>query len=161
MPEPQDQPGDTFATPRTATAALYFNGPEDVLLVNPTYKDGWELPGGYLMPDETPTSALARELLEELGTHLPIGRLLVVDWAPNEREGDKILWIFDGGELTEEQHAKIHVDGVEIDKYAYHHRSELDTLLIPRLARRVHAAIDARAKGETYYLERGARLDGR
>jgi 8-oxo-dGTP diphosphatase len=161
MPEPQDQPGDTIATPRTATAALYFNGPEDVLLVNPTYKDGWDLPGGYLMPGETPTNALERELSEELGTHLPIGRLLVVDWAPNEREGDKILWIFDGGELTEEQHSKIHVDGVEIDKYAYHHSSELDKLLIPRLARRVHAAIDARTKGETYYLERGARLDSR
>ena len=161
MPEPQDQPGDTFATPRTATAALYFAGPENVLLVNPTYKDGWDLPGGYLMPGETPTTALDRELEEELGTRLPVGRLLVVDWAPNEREGDKILWIFDGGELTDEQHAAIWVDGVEIDKYAYHHRSQLDDLLIPRLARRVHAAIDARAKGETQYLEHGAHLSGR
>jgi len=157
--EPQDQPGDTFATPRTATAALYFSGPEAILLVNPTYKDGWELPGGYLMPGETPTSALRRELEEELGTQLPVGRLLVVDWAPNDREGDKILWIFDGGELTDDHHEAIRVDGVEIDKYAYHHRSEIDALLIPRLARRVHAAIDARAKGETYYLERGVRTD--
>ena len=157
MPEPQDQPGETFATPRTATAALYFDGPEHVLLVNPTYKDGWDLPGGYLMPGETPTSALRRELTEELGTELPIGRLLVVDWAPNDREGDKILWIFDGGELTDEQHAAIHVDGVEIGAYAYHHRSKIDALLIPRLARRTQAAIDARAKSETYYLEHGVR----
>ena len=161
MPEPQDQPGDTFATPRTATAALYFDGPESVLLVNPTYKDGWDLPGGYLMPGETPTSALKRELSEELGTQLPVGRLLVVDWAPNEREGDKILWIFDGGELTENQHADIRVDGVEISEYAYHHRDSLDTLLIPRLAKRVHAAIDSRVKGETYYLEHGVHLGSR
>lgn len=160
MPEPQDQPGETFATPRTATAALYFAGPEHVLLVNPTYKDGWDLPGGYLMPRETPTSALRRELEEELGARLPIGRLLVVDWAPNEREGDKILWIFDGGELTAEEQAAIKVDGIEIDKYEYHHRDRLDALLIPRLARRVHAAIEARATGETYYLEHGVRKTG-
>jgi 8-oxo-dGTP pyrophosphatase MutT (NUDIX family) len=158
MPESEDRPGDAFATPRTAAAALYLAGPENVLLVHPTYKVGWELPGGYLLPGETPTSALKRELTEELGTRLPVGRLLVVDWAPNDREGDKVLWVFDGGELADDQHAAIRVDGIEIDAYAYYHRDELDDLLIPRLARRVHAAIDARMNGETYYLEHGVRL---
>ena len=157
---PEDQPGETFATPRAATGVLYFDGPEHVLLVHPTYKEGWELPGGYLMPGETPTSALHREILEELGTPLPVGELLVADWAPSEREGDKILFVFDGGELTEEQLGAICVDGVEIDRYAYHHRSELNNLLIPRLARRVHVAIEAKAKGETAYLEHGLRLGG-
>jgi 8-oxo-dGTP pyrophosphatase MutT (NUDIX family) len=166
MPEPedndqdqdQDRPGGPFATPRTAAAGLYVAGADRVLLVNPVYKDGWDLPGGYLMPGETPTGALRRELVEELGAPLPVGRLLAVDWAPAAREGDKILWIFDGGELSDREHAAITVDGVEISEYAYHHRSELDGLLIPRLARRVHAAIDARANGGTYYLEHGARV---
>jgi 8-oxo-dGTP pyrophosphatase MutT (NUDIX family) len=153
--EPRDQPGETFATPRAAAGVLYFDGRDRVLLVHPTYKDGWDLPGGYLVPGETPTSALYREILEELGTALPVGELLVVDWAPTEREGDKILFVFDGGELTEDQLGEIRVDGVEIDRYAYHHRSELDDLLIPRLARRVHAAIEAKAKGGTSYLEQG------
>jgi len=155
---PQVVPGETFATPRAATGVLYFDGPERVLLVHPTYKEGWDLPGGYLMPGETPTSALHREILEELGTPLPVGDLLVVDWAPSEREGDKILFVFDGGELTEEQLAAIRVDGVEIDSHAYHHRTELDNLLIPRLARRVRAAIEAKAKSRTVYLEHGTRL---
>ncbi|HWG24644.1 MAG TPA: NUDIX hydrolase, partial [Actinospica sp.] len=66
-----------------------------------------------------------------------------------------ILFVFDGGELTAEQLAAIRVDGVEIDRYAYHHLTELDSLLIPRLARRVHAAIEAEAKSETMYLEHG------
>ena len=154
-----DQAGGPFATPRTAAGVLYFDGPEHVLLVHPTYKEGWDLPGGYLMPGETPTSALRRELLEELGADLPIGELLVVDWAPSEREGDKVLFVFDGGELTEGQRAAIRVDGVEIDRYAYHHTSALDGLLIPRPARRVHVAVRARANGgETVYLEHGARL---
>lgn len=155
---PQDQPGETFANPRAASGVLYFDGPERILLVHPTYKEGWDLPGGYLMPGETPTSALHREILEELGTPLPVGELLVADWAPSEREGDKILFVFDGGELTEEQLIAIRVDGVEIDRYAYHSRTELDALLIPRLACRVRAAIEAKATGKTVYLEHGARL---
>jgi 8-oxo-dGTP pyrophosphatase MutT (NUDIX family) len=154
------QPDDeTFATPRAAAGVLYFDGPERILLVHPTYKEGWDLPGGYLMPGETPTSALRREIREELGTALPVGELLVVDWAPSDREGDKILFVFDGGELTGEQQASIRVDGAEIDRYAYHHRSAIDALLIPRLARRVHVAIQARAAAETVYLEHGARPD--
>lgn len=148
---------ESFATPRAATGVLYFDGSDRVLLVHPTYKPGWDLPGGYLMPGETPTSALRRELLEELGTALPVGELLVVDWAPSESEGDKILFVFDGGELTEQQLAAIHVDGVENDGFTYHHRTDLDSLLIPRLARRVHAAIEARAEGATRYLEHGDR----
>ena len=151
---------NAFATPRAAAGVLYFDGPDRVLLVHPTYKEGWDLPGGYLMPGETPTSALRRELLEELGTPLPVGELLVVDWAPNGGEGDKVLFVFDGGELSDEQRTAIRVDGAEIDRHAYHHRGEIDGLLIPRLARRVHAAIEARAKGETVYLEHGARPTG-
>lgn len=157
----REQSAEAFATPRAAAGVLYFDGPERVLLVHPTYKDGWELPGGYLMPGETPVSALHRELLEELGTPLPCGELLVVDWAPSEGEGDKVLFVFDGGELTGEQLAAISVDGVEIDGYAYHHRTELEALLIPRLVRRVRAAIEAKAAGATVYLEHGVRLGGR
>lgn len=47
--------------------------------------------------------ACSREVLEELGLTLPLGPLLVVDWAPAEAEGDKILFIFDGGTLTADQ----------------------------------------------------------
>lgn len=156
---PHDTEDETFAAPRVATGVLYFDGPDRVMLVNPTYKDLWDIPGGYLQPGETPTSALRRELREELGVELPVGRLLAVDWAPSEREGDKLLWVFDGGELTQQQLDKIHVDGVEIGEYAFHDRDSLNNLLIPRLGRRLHAAIDAHAKGETVYLEHGARVE--
>jgi 8-oxo-dGTP pyrophosphatase MutT (NUDIX family) len=159
VPVPEVSLTEPYATPRAAAGVLYFDGPERVLLVHPTYKVGWDLPGGYLMPGETPTAALRREILEELGTPLPVGQLLVVDWAPTEREGDKILFVFDGGELTAEQLAAIRVDGVEIECFAYHHRTALGSLLIPRLARRVDAAIDARSMGETVYLEYGMRRD--
>jgi 8-oxo-dGTP pyrophosphatase MutT (NUDIX family) len=157
MPVPEDRSGEDFATPRTAAGVLYSDGSERVLLVHPTYKEGWDLPGGYLMPGESPTAALHRELLEELGIRLPVGDLLVVDWAPSENEGDKILFVFDGGQLTGAHLAAIRVDGVEIDRFAFHPRAALDGLLIPRLARRVHAALRAKATGAPVYLEHGVR----
>ncbi len=34
---------------------------------------------------------------------MEIGRLLVVDWAPHPNEGDKLLFIFDGGQLGDRE----------------------------------------------------------
>jgi ADP-ribose pyrophosphatase YjhB (NUDIX family) len=134
---------------------LIFDEADRVLLVRPTYKPGWEIPGGYLYPGETPSEGAARELKEELGLTTPIGRLLVADWAPHPSEGDKLLFVFDGGLITDADRAHLIPDGVEIDEYAFHHETQLDALLIPRLARRVHAAFTSRASGRTLYLEHG------
>src|SRR5258707_14543061 len=90
------------ATPRVAAGVLIRDGSDRVLLVKPSYKAGWEIPGGYVEPGESPKQAARREVHEELGIDTPIGRLLVVDWAPHPDEGDKVLFIFDGGELGDE-----------------------------------------------------------
>lgn len=81
---------------------LFRDAAGRVLLVKPTYKDGWDIPGGYVEPGESPKHAAAREVDEELGIKPQIGRLLVVDWAPHPDEGDKLLFIFDGGVLANE-----------------------------------------------------------
>ncbi|GHF50810.1 hypothetical protein GCM10018790_30760 [Kitasatospora xanthocidica] len=147
---------EVVAQPRTAAGVLFFDEDNRVLLVKPTYKPGWEIPGGYLHAGETPSEGAAREVKEELGITPPIGCLLVADWAPHPTEGDKLLFVFDGGVLPTGELDNITVDQVEIGEYAFHTTDQLDTLLIPRLARRVHAACVARAKSETVYLEHGA-----
>jgi ADP-ribose pyrophosphatase YjhB (NUDIX family) len=146
---------EAVAQPRTAAGVLIFGEAGRVLLVNPTYKPGWDIPGGYLHPGETPREGAARELKEELDLAAPIGHLLVADWAPHPSEGDKLLFVFDGGLITDADRAHVTPDGVEIGEYAFHEESQLDTLLIPRLARRIHAAFAARQDGRTIYLEHG------
>lgn len=146
---------EAIAQPRTAAGVLLFDESGRVLLVNPTYKPGWEIPGGYLHPGETPSEGAARELKEELGLTSPVGRLLVADWAPHPTEGDKLLFVFDGGIITEADRAQITPDGVEIGESAFYEEDQLDTVLIPRLARRIHAAFAARKDGRTVYLEHG------
>jgi 8-oxo-dGTP pyrophosphatase MutT (NUDIX family) len=53
-----------------------------VLVVNPTYKPRWELPGGAVEEDESPDTAAVREIAEELGIERTVGRLLTVDYVP-------------------------------------------------------------------------------
>lgn len=144
---------EPMAHARAAAGALFFDEDGRVLLVRPSYKPGWEIPGGYLHPGETPSEAAAREILEELGIKPSIGRLLVVDWAPHPDEGDKVLFVFDGGLLDTEMAGRIRLEPSEIVEYAYCGAESIDEYLGPRLARRVYAGMDARATGRVNYLE--------
>ncbi|MEU1673995.1 NUDIX hydrolase [Streptomyces roseifaciens] len=143
------------ARPRMAAGALFFNDKGHVLLVRPSYKPRWEIPGGYIEEGESPLAACRREVEEELGITPTIGPLLVVDWAPNEAEGDKVLYVFDGGELHPEALDAITPDGDEVLAAEFHPADAIDELLIPRLARRVKQAIAAREQAHPQYLEHG------
>lgn len=46
------------------------------LLIKPTYKRGLVLPGGVIKEGETPAQALVREVKEETGFDIKVGRLL-------------------------------------------------------------------------------------
>ncbi|RJL22708.1 NUDIX domain-containing protein [Bailinhaonella thermotolerans] len=142
---------------RAAAGALFFDEHGHVLLVQPNYKDHRDIPGGYIEPGETPFQACVREVHEELGIQPPIGELLVVDWAPHPQEGDKVLFVFDGGTLSPTHRRQITL-GAELDGYAFHAPEELPALLIERLANRVAAALTARRQGRTIYLEHGNEL---
>ncbi|WP_329498941.1 NUDIX hydrolase [Kitasatospora herbaricolor] len=139
-----------------AAGVLFFDPDGRVLLVKPTYKDGWEVPGGHVLPGESPSAAAVREVAEELGVTAPLGPLLVVDWAPMGPE-DRVLLLFDGGVLDDAQQARLSPDGVEIGEVAFRPAGQLGELLPARLARRVLAGIAARAAGRTDYLEHGVR----
>ncbi|MEV8099878.1 NUDIX hydrolase [Kitasatospora sp. NPDC085879] len=68
--------------PMTAATVLVRDGEGRVLVLEPTYKQHLELVGGMVEAGESPVEPGARELAEELGLHLPVGRLLVVDSVP-------------------------------------------------------------------------------
>jgi 8-oxo-dGTP diphosphatase len=140
---------------------LFLDEDGRVLLVEPTYKEHWDIPGGYVEEGETPTEACAREVAEELGLEVTPGHLLVVDWAPIEGEGDKILFVFDGGTLTANETTAIRLDSMELAAYEFVDVGALTDRLIPRLARRLAAAVNARKAGRTQYLEHGHVMGGR
>ena len=140
------------ATPRVAAGVLFRDGGGRILLVKPTYKDGWDIPGGYVEPGESPLQAATREVAEELDLNVPIGRLLVVDWAPHPAEGDKLLFIFDGGELGGSDAEVVSADREEIGAVRFADSTELEELLPERLHDRVRSALTV---GMDTYLEHG------
>ncbi|MEV6243737.1 NUDIX hydrolase [Lentzea sp. NPDC051838] len=144
---------DHRSRPISAAGALFFDETGRVLLVEPTYKPNWDIPGGVIEQGETPTEACRREVEEELGLRREPGRLLVVDWAPNN-DDDRILFVFEGGLITDPD--AIRLQAAELKSYEFVTPEEAQNRLIPRLARRIHQALRARESGVTRYLEHGS-----
>jgi 8-oxo-dGTP pyrophosphatase MutT (NUDIX family) len=138
-----------------AAGALFFDDAGRIMLVRPSCKPALDIPGGYVERDESPLAACRREVREELGIGPRIGHLLVVDWAPHPQDGDKVLYVFDGGTLTADDLGGIRLDPHELAEYVFHPPDEAAELLVPRLARRVRHAVRARLDGVTLYLEHG------
>jgi 8-oxo-dGTP diphosphatase len=144
-----------MARPRMAAGLLIRDPAGQVLMVKPTYKNGWDIPGGYVEPDESPAQAAAREVTEELGLKITPGKLLIVDWAPHPAEGDKLLFIFDGGTRTQDDPQPT-PDGGEIAEARYWPADAFTSLTPARLARRLHLAVTAATDGNPVYAEHGA-----
>jgi len=158
MPEVPDTPsGSTPFTParKYLSAGVLFFHQGRLLLVNPTYKPQWEIPGGLVEDGEAPRQAAAREVAEELGAPLPVGRLLGVDYRDNPRFGEGLHFIFDGGELTDAQVDAIALPPEELSEYRLVAPGEASGMLAPSVARRAALCVEARTTGATLYMEDG------
>jgi 8-oxo-dGTP diphosphatase len=146
---------------RVAAGVLFTDRQERVLLVEPTYKAGWEFPGGSVMAEESPRAGAIREVKEELGLIVsgPLP-LLVVDWVP-PRDGrtESLVWLFDGGQLGPEDIAAIRLPPDELRSFRLVDLRQAAGLLPPIRTRRLEAALAARSPGGgSAYLEDGRRL---
>lgn len=146
----------TLPRKRMGAGALLLDDRGRVLLVEPVYKPYFEIPGGAVEADESPRAAVVRELEEELGLAVRPGRLLVVDWVP-PRPGrtEGLMMVFDGGVLTPPRADRIRVPPDELRGWAWCTEREAGERLSELLARRVGAALRARAGGTVAYLENG------
>ncbi|MFD2081707.1 ADP-ribose pyrophosphatase YjhB, NUDIX family [Actinopolymorpha cephalotaxi] len=151
-----EQYARTLPRKRMGAGVLLLDPDGRVLLVEPTYKDHWEVPGGVVEADESPNEAARRELKEELDLSQPLGRLLAVDWVPpQEGRTEGLMMIFDGGVVPPAVAAEISVPAEELRGWAFCSPQEAAVRLSPLLARRVSACVAARETGSVAYLEDG------
>jgi 8-oxo-dGTP diphosphatase len=145
------------ARKRVSADALIRDHRGHILIVDPRYKPGWDLPGGMAEANESPAAALHRELNEELGINRDTGPLLCVDWVPPHGPWDDLLaFIFDGGVLTPEVHLRLADD--ELNGYEFCNAEQLQDRLRPRAWHRAQAALRALADGCPQYLHDGSAL---
>jgi 8-oxo-dGTP pyrophosphatase MutT (NUDIX family) len=128
----------------------------NVLLVDPTYKPGWEIPGGVVEADESPRDAAHREVLEELGLDREPGDLLSVDWtAARAGHSESLTWIFEGGTLMPGEIPEIRLPETELGGFDFVPTESLTDRLGERRGGRMLAAVRARIEGRTLYTENG------
>jgi 8-oxo-dGTP diphosphatase len=152
--EPGEEP--LPAIPVSA-GALIFDRAGRLLILKPTYKSGWTIPGGVMEADgETPWDACRREVREECGLDLHTGRLACMDFRrPRPGRTGGIRFLFDCGQLSGEALAGIVVQPEEISEFRLVKLPDALNLLRRPIRRRVRAAV----KGLSY-LEDGRPVPG-
>jgi len=106
--------------------------------------------------DEPPKAACRREVAEEIGLELVVGRLLVIDWLPAQGVwGDALNLIFDGGTVDPETMDGAKAQDDELDGLALLPLPEASARLRPSQTRRLESAVAALAESAPRYLEFG------
>jgi 8-oxo-dGTP pyrophosphatase MutT (NUDIX family) len=143
-----------------AAGVLLFDERDRVLLVDPTYKAGWEFPGGVVEPGEAPARAGVREVAEETGIQLRgLPRLLVADWEPPQPPGyGGMRFLFDGGRLDSADADRVLLPGPELRGCRFVTEGEAADLLPSVRYERLRWALRARERGAPLYLEAGIPL---
>lgn len=133
---------------RCGAGALILDPAGRVLIVEPTYKPTWEIPGGVVESGENPRQTCTRECREELGIDLTIGRLLALEHKQDPAPlGDSPMFIYDGGVLPNP--AVLSLPHDELRSFRFVEPVDLGRLVTRRLAHRIHYALQARSKGTT------------
>jgi 8-oxo-dGTP pyrophosphatase MutT (NUDIX family) len=154
--------GDVFVVPRVpvSAGALVFDHSGRLLILKPTYKSGWTIPGGIMAADgETPWEACRREVREECGLEVASGRLACMDfrrWREDNPGG--IRFLFDCGPLPDSALAGIVLQPEEIAAHRLVPVAEALRLLRAPIRRRVKAVYKrdgALRKRRLTYLEDG------
>jgi 8-oxo-dGTP diphosphatase len=146
------------AVPASA-GALIFDRAGQLLILKPTYKSGWTIPGGVMEADgETPWEACQREVREECGIDIHRGQLVCMDFRrPRPGRPGGIRFLFHCGAIGDESFAAVVIQPEEVSEYRLAALPEALPLLRQPIRRRVRAATSARG---LVYLEDGRPVPG-
>lgn len=137
---------------------MIFDRRHRLLVLKPTYKKGWTIPGGMIELGESPWDACRREVEEEAGLTVAEGRLACVDFLRQrpDRPGG-LRFLFDCGVFNDSELGRIELQAEEISEYRLVKVTVALELLSGPLRRRVGAACGTSA---VLYLEGGQAVDG-
>lgn len=151
----------SFPTKRIAAGALFFDNKNRLLIIKPSYKKYWSIPGGVVEKEESPYLACQRECKEEVNVWPHKLKLLIIDYKTTfDIKPESLQMIFDGGKLNNAQLKNLRVDNYEIAAYKFVSLNKVYTTLggaKSELGRRIKQALLAKKNKSIYYLENGYR----
>ncbi|SFQ31655.1 ADP-ribose pyrophosphatase YjhB, NUDIX family [Amycolatopsis arida] len=146
---------------RMSAGVLLRDSDGRVLLVEPSYKPHWDIPGGAVDANEAPWATAVREVREELGIECPLGRLLVIDYlSADDRMPEGLAFVFDGGPITQRRVSALSITDPEINSVGLFALREATTKVKPSLATRLTVALEMAETGELALCENGKRVAG-
>jgi len=142
-----------------SAGALIWDPAGRLLILEPTYKKSWTIPGGQVDAEgESPWHACRRETREECGLVVESGRLACVDYLPPKpsRPGG-VRFLFDCGTFPESAFGGVVLQEAEIAGWRLAELPEALELLSGPLRRRI-----SQTAGQTdfVYLEDGRPVTG-
>jgi 8-oxo-dGTP diphosphatase len=140
-----------------SAGALIYDRAGRLLILKPTYKSGWTIPGGVMEADgESPWEACQREVREETGLEVSRGRLAAMDFRrPRKGRPGGIRFLFDCGQLSDQALAGLKLQAEEISESRLVPLPDALALLRGPIRRRVRAATQGRGLRALVYLEDG------
>ena len=138
-----------------SAGALVWDRKGRLLILKPTYKGGWTIPGGIIEADgETPWEACRRETREECGLEVRHGRLVCVDFLrPRPGRPGGMRFLFSCGSFRDSALSGIVLQEEEISAYRLAKVDRALRRLSGPVRRRVAAAVNK--SGKLRYLEDG------
>ena len=140
---------------RMGVGALFFNDKDELLILKPTYKDYWSIPGGIIDANESPREACICEIKKEIGLNISDVRFLCVDYYRNlgNEKGESLQFMFYGGILSESQISNIKIPREEIGGYKFMHIENVLPLFSNGLQKRMPKCLEAIKSKISFYLE--------
>lgn len=144
---------------RMGAGMLFLNSQGEILIVKPSYKDHWVIPGGVVEKGEPPRAAVLREVKEEIGLDLGQASFICLDYTSDDGfKGESLQFVFFGGHLGKDEMDSIKLDGQELLEYKFLPFSEAEQLLSSKLKKRLPHCLKALESGAAIYLENGLKI---
>jgi 8-oxo-dGTP diphosphatase len=156
--ERPELPAAVLPTIPASAGALVRGRKGRLLILKPTYKGGWTIPGGVIEIGESPWEACRRETKEECGVDVTAGRLVCVDFLrPRPGRPGGMRFLFDCGVFDDAVLGAVTIQPAEIAESRVVPLETALPLLSGPVRRRVRAA---RKSKQVRYLEDGRPVKG-
>lgn len=134
MPRLLPDPAYFASLPKVITSGAVILRDEHgrIVIEKPNYRDHWLLPGGGVDAGEDARECARREVWEELGIEVEVGRMLSADWLPSSAVRSSpmgVHFLFDAGIMPAARlEAEVVPQASELEDWALIEESEIDLL---------------------------------